>query len=565
MAIQFDSEEELKIFLRQIGVDQATNELRAYSKSLKEVNPEISDFIKNAKLLTKSLKIDSSGKEVRSLEKYRATIKGIQKEISIVSSKGKETATISETPIPKIRSIVGYNKVKEQAKLLSSETKVLTDGTRKLIETFQVTTRSGVTTYTAINKKVTDVKTTNKKVNTELQKTLKRFNKLGTIFNAIKRIGFYRLIRSTIKVSTDGLKNGITSLAKFDEGVNSTMSEYMNTFKQLQNSIGSTAYSILQPLLPVFKQISETILSFTDNINKSLAIVSGQDYFYRAKKGADDFNESLDKTNKSLLSFDKFESLTQGDETTTETFERVTISEEDRKNLSGVTGILDSVKGVMSDIWEIAKDIISIIGGIIELLWPIFQPILDFSNSIIEEIKGIFKMLSGFVKLLQGDFEGAWKSIANGFASMINGVVNMLISAINILLVPIMEPINSIIRIFGGKEIDYKIKWKMDWQPYSGYANGGIPAKSELFYMNEFGKPEALVNTGGSQTNVININQLSFGMKQGFVDAIYETGLLDAMQSKVIVEGRNIDNSTVARGLFNALKTESVRRGGNQL
>ena len=97
----------------------------------------------------------------------------------------------------------------------------------------------------------------------------------------------------------------------------------------------------------------------------------------------------------------------------------------------------------------------------------------------------------------------------------------------------------------------------------NGYENGGIPEKSELFYMNEYGKPEALVNTGGSNTNVINIDQLSEGMRRGFVAAIKETGLADG--EKLIVEGRNIDNNVVARGLFNALKVESKRRGGDQL
>lgn len=98
----------------------------------------------------------------------------------------------------------------------------------------------------------------------------------------------------------------------------------------------------------------------------------------------------------------------------------------------------------------------------------------------------------------------------------------------------------------------------------SGFENGGIPAKSELFYMNENGVPEALVNTGGTKTNVINIDQLSEGMRRGFVEAIYETGLNKNGNVTIKVDG-NINNSAFARAIFPALKVESQRRGGNQL
>lgn len=97
----------------------------------------------------------------------------------------------------------------------------------------------------------------------------------------------------------------------------------------------------------------------------------------------------------------------------------------------------------------------------------------------------------------------------------------------------------------------------------TGFENGGIPEKSELFYMNEHGVPEALINTGGSQTNVINIDQLSEGMRRGFVQAIQDTGL--NRQRDVSVALSPSSDSSFARALFPALKQESRRRGGNQL
>lgn len=95
-----------------------------------------------------------------------------------------------------------------------------------------------------------------------------------------------------------------------------------------------------------------------------------------------------------------------------------------------------------------------------------------------------------------------------------------------------------------------------------GYATGGIPDKSELFYMNEHGIPEALVNTGGTNTNVINQQQLKQLVRDGYIEAMAVSGSQDVV---LRIEGNDINNSAFARAIFPAMKAESKRRGGNQL
>lgn len=99
-------------------------------------------------------------------------------------------------------------------------------------------------------------------------------------------------------------------------------------------------------------------------------------------------------------------------------------------------------------------------------------------------------------------------------------------------------------------------------QEVQGYAIGGIPDKSELFYMNEHGIPEALINTGGTQTNVINQQQLKSLVRDGFIEAMSVNG---EQQVNVTISGNDINNSAFARAIFPALKAESKRRGGSQL
>lgn len=91
-----------------------------------------------------------------------------------------------------------------------------------------------------------------------------------------------------------------------------------------------------------------------------------------------------------------------------------------------------------------------------------------------------------------------------------------------------------------------------------GYLNGGIPEKSELFYMNEYGRPEALVNTGGSQTNVINQTQMQSLIKQGFIEAIAETGLISTIRDS----RPNIELGVNGQQLFTVVNKEGKRITG---
>lgn len=93
------------------------------------------------------------------------------------------------------------------------------------------------------------------------------------------------------------------------------------------------------------------------------------------------------------------------------------------------------------------------------------------------------------------------------------------------------------------------------------YAEGGFP-EDGLFFANS---GEMVGGFSNGKTAVANNDQIVAGIKQGVKEALFESGFANGESQRIIVEGRNIDNNSVARGLFNALKVESARRGGNQL
>ena len=190
-------------------------------------------------------------------------------------------------------------------------------------------------------------------------------------------------------------------------------------------------------------------------------------------------------------------------------------------------------------------------------------------NTLVNSFKGLNGILSGVfvgISAMLGLFElfdgwlsgmSTWQKILLGLSTALLAFGISMVVATSSWSAPIKIPLIMAsvgVALAGGKALIEGLQ---------GFENGGIPNKSELFYMNENGIPEALINTGGSQTNVVNMQQLRQMTKEGFIEAINETGLGNGF--KMVLEGRNIDNSSIARGIFPALKVESKRQGGNQL
>ena len=251
----------------------------------------------------------------------------------------------------------------------------------------------------------------------------------------------------------------------------------------------------------------------------------------------------------------------------------VLIRETLRTILKIFTDIAKAVKKVMSPIFNLMNTITTWLDKN-NMLFPILQGVVAIfiSSKIIKGITGITLAIKSLNSGLLGLSAGfavftLLNSISENFDNVTKGIFGMATAFLSlaVAIATAVSPLSSAVKIpillasvgAGLAGITSMI------DGIKGFEVGGIPSKSELFYMNEGGVPEALINTGGSQTNVVNMKQLKEMTKQGFVEAIKETGLING--NKIIIEGRNINDSSIARGLFPALKSESSRRGGNQL
>lgn len=472
----------------------------------------------------------------------------------------------------RIRGLANYKNISSTAELVSSSKKKLSSGKTQTREVFTQETDKGLVTYTAIDKKIVDIKTKLKsikqdtaEINDEQDDTNKKTTRWGKLLNSVKRVAVYRTIRAGIRMVTQAITSSLENIRSVDKELDKSMTNVSNSFVAIKNSFGVVFGNIIKSIEPHLVKIADMFANITNKINEAQAKMSGASTYTKIlTSDTKEWQEQLEKVESSLLSFDKFESLTNKDQYTGVVEAPVEMEEVEAK------GILATLEDIKATILGIGTAIALLkLSDLIDKLFTV-KNVLG-AIGIAGILLGIKETISAFKDMFN------WDSTTSGLQKVLDvlraiaGIV-AVIAGLSILIHPtkiagVALAVSAVTAIVGRKwsESLQKRPTSTGGGSIGRYANGGIPPKSELFYMNEYGKPEALVNTGGSKTNVINIDQLSFGMKQGFKDAIKESGLLDAMNSKMVVEGRNIDNNTIARGLFNALKVESERRGGNQL
>lgn len=467
------------------------------------------------------------------------------------------------------------------------------------------------------------IKRLTKQIENTKKATKKTSSSWETLMNRIKNISIYRMIRTGLHWITSGFQEGINNLVQYDDSANKTMSNLNASLTQIKNTMGIAFASVLQSLEPIITTVADSLVDLVNSFNVAMAKMQGKNVYTKAKKNVDDYAKSLKSAKK--LSFDTFEVLS-GDGGKTQPFEM--FEEESVKEGTNATSktfeklleIGKSLFSILTKIWKniiepamptllgIAKILLTIIGTIVtiidklNLIYPIIFAIIALKvTSSIRSLIGSFKSLGEIFVSVKTWFKNYNLQCAS--AKTKTDILKASALSLGIALVSITGAIVSLVANWDKMSVNAK-NWAIgiavltaslsalafafyassgNWAKaisvasgvitagttvmtaISGFENGGIPAKSELFYMNENGIPEALVNTGGSQTNVINIDQLSEGMRRGFVQAIYETGLIDAMQQRIIFDNNNINDNAFARAIFPALKTESTRRGGNQL
>lgn len=148
---------------------------------------------------------------------------------------------------------------------------------------------------------------------------------LGSFWDSLKRIAFYRFVRSIIKGITDAFKTGITNMyhwSKEVQGADRTFSKSMDkiatSMLYLKNSPGAMLAPIINTLAPVIDWIIDRIVEAINWVNKFFAALSGSSTYTVAKKVATEWDEADKKVKttakdikRTILGFDEINKLTK--------------------------------------------------------------------------------------------------------------------------------------------------------------------------------------------------------------------------------------------------------------
>lgn len=129
---------------------------------------------------------------------------------------------------------------------------------------------------------------------------------LKTFWESLKRIAFYRFVRSIIKEVTEAFKTGITNLYHWSDAMNghfaSTMDRLATSSQYLTNSLGAMVSPLIETLVPILDVIIDKVVDVLNFFNMLVSAVSGADTYTVAKKAAAVWDDSANKTRKAAKS-----------------------------------------------------------------------------------------------------------------------------------------------------------------------------------------------------------------------------------------------------------------------
>lgn len=124
------------------------------------------------------------------------------------------------------------------------------------------------------------------------------FSKLAS---SIKRIAFYRAIRSAIKAVGQAFREGTNNLYYYSQALNNldsahavqTMNGFATTALYVKNSLGAMLMPVLESLLPIVNTIAEAFVNAANAVNQFFHALKGEVTFTKAKKYATDYADAL--------------------------------------------------------------------------------------------------------------------------------------------------------------------------------------------------------------------------------------------------------------------------------
>lgn len=147
---------------------------------------------------------------------------------------------------------------------------------------------------------------------------------LGTFLSSLKRIAFYRLIRTALKAITQGFAEGQKNLYQYSKLMGTQFYQSMDRLASaslyLKNSLAAMAAPLINAVTPAIEFVIDKLVQLFNWVNKLLSALTGKSVTTVAKKVTKDFDDAAgraggsarkaaDELKRTILAFDELNVL----------------------------------------------------------------------------------------------------------------------------------------------------------------------------------------------------------------------------------------------------------------
>lgn len=125
----------------------------------------------------------------------------------------------------------------------------------------------------------------------------------NSFFDSLKRIAYYRFVRTVIKEITAAFKEGITNLYHYSDAINghfaSSLDRLATSTLYLKNSLGAMVSPLIETAVPIIDFFVDKTVIALNYVNQFFSALSGKSTYTAAKKIAAVWDDSTKNTAKS--------------------------------------------------------------------------------------------------------------------------------------------------------------------------------------------------------------------------------------------------------------------------
>lgn len=451
--------------------------------------------------------------------------------------KGSETKTISYAYYKKGRGKLLQKEEQITRKILDNETG-LYKTTQRTIVSRQQQTYAGkvwqkISDSTVVNgeKEIKQAKELLKQQKARAQEDKKdgrTKNPIQKIFDRLKSVASYRMIRNFLKTLVASVTESFREIAKISSSFNKDISDVTSDITKMKGAVGATAASFMNVLKPAIAVVSALVVRLGNDFSALGAVITGNNKKIQVSTEFwKDYNAAVNGT---LLSFDTFNTLSEKSDMSG-LFKEEDVSVLD-KILSIVMGIgasalfvwltsggLDKIKDRLKTIIEKFTGVKKVADGTADATKKVSDNMKKtvedttktgnafskFYNSIQPlhiVVLGITEALSGWSQVFDDSVTGAKKVFAwiTAIAGTVAIIAGILAAFLPTGAAKVMKAVGFGAAIAGG--ISSIVGSFMP----NTYATGGQFSSGDFFVANENGSTEMIASTN-SGGNVMNLEQ----------------------------------------------------------